>query len=121
MCWKHVKKKLQEAGYFSNVLSFQDFGCLLNSRYGYNRVHVRPVISLIHRLKLNAFKTKFSNNGQCICGDRITVFHILFNCRQLKQYLPLIEENSLEKVLLNAPLMCDIALSLMHSPIGSLL
>ena len=48
----------------------------------------RSVLSLVYRLFLNDIKTKFSKDSMCICKDKITVYHILYNCQLTKSYLP---------------------------------
>ena len=46
----------------------------------------RPVLSLVYRLFLNDVKTKCSKGIMCICKDKITVYHILYNCQLTNSY-----------------------------------
>ena len=75
---------------------------------------------LAYRWKLNAFKTKYSQHGKCICNEPITREHILA-CIQLKQYLPSLSEVSLNTVFTCRNLICTFFKDLLESPIGSLL
>ena len=43
----------------------------------------RHINSLIYKLRLNSWNTKFSKDVTCVCGDNISVNHILFECRTL--------------------------------------
>ena len=45
----------------------------------------RILNSLIFRIRLDAFKTKYSKNVSCICGKQITPYHILFQCNGMKK------------------------------------
>ena len=40
----------------------------------------RNVASLIYKLRLNSWKTKYSENISCICLGKISVHHIFFEC-----------------------------------------
>ena len=46
----------------------------------------RSVLSLVYRLFLSDIKTKCSKDIMCICKDKITVYHILYNCQLTKSY-----------------------------------
>ena len=46
----------------------------------------RHLSSFIYRMRLNAWKTKFSN-VKCICGDDLSVHHVLFVCHEIKKVL----------------------------------
>ena len=48
----------------------------------------RSVLSLIYRLLLNAIKTIFSEDVTYICKEKLSVYHILFNCQLMKSFLP---------------------------------
>ena len=56
-------------------------GKLLNAHMHY----FRRVTSLIFRIKTNSLKTKFSKNAYCICGKHISLFHVLYNCQDIKK------------------------------------
>ena len=43
----------------------------------------RNISSLIYRLRLNCWKTKFCKNIKCSCLEDISVHHILFECLEL--------------------------------------
>ena len=40
----------------------------------------RNLSCLIYKIRLNAWKSKFSKNVECACGHPINILHILFNC-----------------------------------------
>ena len=118
-CWKHFRKKWQDSDHFSPMHDSQILTCensLISSKlrdvYNY-----RSTISLFYRFKLNAFKTKFSKNINCICGQNLTNTHILFQCKDLKQFLPSFSCNSLDEILADSSLMLDIVLALTNCPI----
>eukprot|EP00745_Piridium_sociabile_P024426 TRINITY_DN38665_c0_g1_i27.p1 TRINITY_DN38665_c0_g1~~TRINITY_DN38665_c0_g1_i27.p1 ORF type:complete len:230 (+),score=6.96 TRINITY_DN38665_c0_g1_i27:65-691(+) len=50
--------------------------------------YTRLVTSLVFRLRINALKTKFSKNAKCLCGEQITLDHILFQCKGITKFLP---------------------------------
>ena len=81
----------------------------------------RQIISICHRVKLNAFKTKFSKNVQCICGGPLTSIHVVFECHLLKTHLPNLHYDTFKGVLEDSALLFKIAKGLLGSPIGSLL
>ena len=81
----------------------------------------RRIKSLLFRIKLNAFVTKFSKNVRCLCGESISSTHIIFECQSVTPFLPTFSEHSLEKVFDNFKLAFDIAEGLMNSPLGHLL
>ena len=113
-CWKHFRKKLQDLGYMWNDNTSQT----LHSYDGLKIYNQRNITSLIYRLKLNAFKTKFSKNITCLCGDKISNSHILSRSEHLKPFLPAIPKYSLEKILSDQKLLWDIAVALIQSPIS---
>ena len=47
----------------------------------------RHIFSLLLRLILNAWKTKYVASVKCICGSNIDVKHIFFDCRLMKDHL----------------------------------
>ena len=67
--------------------------CLQNSAW---RKQKKPFAALISRLKVNATKTKFSKNVNCVCGETISPQHIIYNYRVLKAILPPIPQMSLK-------------------------
>ena len=83
----------------------------------------RQIISLFFRFRLNALKTKFSKNINCICGSKLDISHILFNCQSLKSLFPKsftdlsLTEDKLFDLLHNTPMLCDIIQCLIQSPI----
>ena len=48
----------------------------------------RSVSSLVYRFPLNAIKTKFSKDFTCICKEKRSVDHTLFNGQLTKFFLP---------------------------------
>ena len=87
----------------------------------------RQVTSLFFRFRLNALKTKFSKDIKCICGNKFHINHFLFNCQDLKPFLPksftdlLLTEDKLFDLLHNTSVLCDIVTCLIESPILPLL
>lgn len=81
----------------------------------------RHFMSIYYRLKLNAFKTKYSTSVSCLCGQNITSTHVLFECPQLKNFLPAFSEDNLNSVFLNDELALRLTAALIISPIGTFL
>ena len=73
-----------------------------------NIIRGRQVKNLFFRIRMNAFVTKFSKNVQCLCGESISNAHVMFDCQNMKPYLPTIPHNSLEEVLNDVKLMFDM-------------
>ena len=48
----------------------------------------RNISSLLHKLVLNAFKTKFCKHVKCLCQGKLSAEHILFDCPELISFLP---------------------------------
>ena len=44
----------------------------------------RYIACLVHKLRLNAWKTKFSKDVVCICKEQLSIQHILFDCQFFK-------------------------------------
>ena len=105
--------------YSSSVYNFSNV--FLKSGPHSNTFRSRQTVSLVYRFKLNAFKTKFVKGIKCCCGSEISGSHIIFECKDLKPFLPNITENSLEKVLNDFLLMFKICNCLLHSPVAHLL
>ncbi len=59
----------------------------------------------MYRLRLNAFKTKFCKEIYCICGETISVDHLLLHCNEIKKILP---SNQIKQMLDNAPLTIEL-------------
>ena len=76
--------------------------------------------SLAYRWKLNAFRTKYSKNVSCVCGNLISRKHIL-NCVDLKRHLPSIQNVPINSVFAQSSLLQAFFKELRASPIGSLL
>jgi hypothetical protein len=47
----------------------------------------RHISSIIFKLRVNCWRTKFSEKVSCICSNPISVDHILFNCQYIKDQL----------------------------------
>ena len=50
--------------------------------------YIRLICSIVFRLKLDAPRTKFCKNVKCVCGGEFSRNHILFNCKNVFQVLP---------------------------------
>ena len=89
--------------------------------------HSRLVTSILFRFRLNALKTKFSRNINCICGSKLDLTHILFQCQHLLQYLPKsfinlsLSQNDFDKLLDNTVILAEIINCLIHSPVSQFL
>lgn len=127
----HIPLSIQESYRLlehTSMSKFQDsipnnkciFEVIHQSNIHSNAFRERQLKALFFRIRLNAFITKFSKNVKCLCGEGISNTHV-FECQNLKPYLPAFPENSIEQVLDNVKLMFDIAKGLLHSPIGHLL
>ena len=84
----------------------------------------RAVSGLIFRLRLNALRTKFVKNIQCICGSPINICHILLNCQQIRSFLPQsftlkrYSEDNLHHALTDLRTVTSIAESLLKCPLS---
>lgn len=98
-------------------------GKLSNSHIHYYRL----VSSLVFRLRTNSLKTKFSKNVKCICGQQISLEHILFDCQIIKKCLPhsLTYNNpskeDMQDALNDSGVLTEVAQALLHSAISDLL
>ena len=96
---KHFKHKQP-----SNNIIFQD-----SSTYSWN------IITLAHRLALNAWKTKYCQDVTCICNQRLSVNHIIKDCNVLKTFIP----SNLDEQ--DPQYWEKLANSLIYSPVGRFL
>ena len=69
-CWNRFKKHQYGPFQFTNHNCHKKFDCS------------RQNTSIIYRLKINAFRTKYSKNIKCICGAQLTTI-ILCKCQPL--------------------------------------
>ena len=92
----------------------------------YLRIHnvyqYRNFMSTFHRLKLDAFRTKYSSAAKCICGNQgISSRHVLFDCLPLKVYLPSLTGISFSDIFCDFDLALSVTFSLINSPVRHLL
>lgn len=73
-------------GYFSVKIKNQQF-LVLPLLKKYPVFQQRKISSLICRLRLNAWKTKYCKNVVCICSMPISLNHVIFQCPAMKQFL----------------------------------
>ena len=85
----------------------------------------RHVSNLIYKMRLNSWKTKFSQNVTCACSQPISIEHIIFHCPILKS---LFEESGIEvqtkgsvKEVLHSPDIISLARIIASSVINVLL
>ena len=116
--WSQFQKTCKLAGLVS-VVKKNTLKCFNDNAFG--RKYGRNVSSLVYRLKLNSFKTKFVKNVKCVCGKDITSKHIILECNILRHILPCFSEKSMTEILENTTLLYSLAIILQNSPIGSLL
>ena len=119
--WSDFKNMYKEDGLGIFTSSFRDGLLKIQYAWTYNNksiLYSRNVISLMFRLKLNSFKTKFVKTVKCICGADITNYHLIFDCYVLKPLLPNFQEKSLQDVFSNHKLLLQIAQTLLNSPVG---
>ena len=84
----------------------------------FDNIHYRQIKSLAYRWKLNSFRNKTNLKIRVICGNHITIDHIL-NCIDLKLHLPILVENGIDTVFKNSELILIFFKQLQSSPIGS--
>ena len=85
-----------------------------------NVYSINQIVSLICRWKLNSFKTKYVEDVSCLCGNRLTIDHIL-TCHLLKSHIHILSSYTISEILGDQLLMYEFFKSLLRSPIGSLL
>ena len=79
-----------------------------------NRIFSFPryINSLLYKLRLNSWSTKFCKDVFCVCGNNISVNHILFECRTLSTAYQekgfILNRNNVND-LLTSPTAADIA------------
>ena len=89
--------------------------------------YFRHVMSIIFRLRTNSLKTKFSKNVKCLCGQYISVIHILRDCNDIRKFLPdsfksiSFSQENLKEILNNPDIIFCLVEALLHSPIGNLM
>ena len=88
----------------------------------------RNVASLIYKLRLNSWKTKYSENISCICLGKISVHHIFFECPVVLKLMR--DENihfdkkvySSQDILYSSDnFLVKLIQRILHSPVGKLL
>lgn len=120
--FKKTYKNMSDRSYHLKLLRY-----IKRKLYNSSPYYYRQISSTTFRLIMNSFKTKFSNNITCICGEKISRDHILFNCPAMMCFLPnslsdtLPSEDCLPKLFNDFPLLIDIVESLLLSPIGHFL
>ena len=129
--YRRLEKTSSGKNPYNNIVDIKPFTQILEimkkNLYGLPLYQSRQLTSLTFRLKLNSFKTRFSKNVICSCGERITQEHILFSCPVMKLFLPgsftsvYISEEFLPNLLQDFSVLMDIAETLIHSPLGRLL
>ena len=84
----------------------------------------RQVVSLMYKLKLHSWKTKFCKCVNCICGQKFSVKHVIFECPALKDLYCknnlVVEEIDLDAIL-NGEKLHAIASILLQSEIRHIL
>ena len=116
--WFQLKQKNQTFSHPADIKWCKNFSLLMNRS---NIKHCRAITTLIFKIKLNAFKTKFSKNVTCLCGNRISTQHILFDCKILQNRLPHIRALSMKDICSNQTLLITVANCLLLSPVYALL
>ena len=88
---------------------------------------IREITGLANRIKLNALKTKFSKNIECVCGAKLTLDHLLQLCHGVRQYLPntlvlqILSYARKDMLLNNSSLLIDLSIFLLKSPLANFL
>ena len=87
----------------------------------------RYLSSFIYRMRLNSWKTKFSNI-MCLCGNNLSIQHVFFDCQiiknELKNHGAMIPQNihSLNEILYDIQESTMFSLSIiLKSVVGKLL
>ena len=70
--------------YYQNCIKNND---RINGKSSYKHFmsSTREKESLIHRLRLNSLKTKYNTNVRCMCGEPISVYHLLIRCPRVTE------------------------------------
>ena len=87
--WDSVIRRQKECPNIIKDNKGKFFKNLVKYKTGHNLHQERILKSLIFRIRLDAYKTKYCKNVTCICGQNITPFHVIFLCRNTKKYLPI--------------------------------
>ena len=65
--------------------------------FNYIKGYSRRITSLAFRLFLNAWSTKYCKETQYTCKEKITIEHIVFHCKKLKDVLSSIDKSTKDK------------------------
>jgi ribonuclease HI len=125
--WHKFDKNYQAIAPFSNlkIINSHSLVCYVLSK-NKSDLHIRNILCMINRFRLNAFKTKFSSNVKCTCGEKFTLNH-LFQCVMLKLFLPASltvsnwSTDDLGIALSDHVIVSDLVLGLLQSPVSSLI
>ena len=96
--WNEVSDKLAKKGssksdntHINEIhLSKHEYYSMINKFMykGLNKCHTptvsRNIASLIYKFKLNTWKTKFCKSVNCICDQKFSICHAIFDCPKLK-------------------------------------
>ena len=93
----------------------EDKSKVFNNIKGYSR----RITSLAFRLFLNAWSTKYCKEIQCTCKEKITIEHIVFHCKDLKDVHQLIKVQRINDIDFN--LWLQISEALISKPIEQFL
>ena len=85
----------------------------------------RYLARVIHKLRLNSWNTKYSQNVTCVCKNILFVKHILLECpitTELfqKNGYDLNAYNNVRDILYNTDVITNIVKSIIHSPVGKI-
>ena len=66
--------------------------------FAFTKGYSRRIISLAFRLFLNSWTTKFANGVNCTCQEKITIDHIIFHCKDLKNIHEMIQVKNVSEI-----------------------
>ena len=126
IAWNNFRNTAKAAASCSEIQKRQSFDCECIMNIPYLKIHdmyqYRRFVSTFYRLKLDAFRTKYSSTTKCVCGKtRITRHHVLYECLTLRAYLPSLSGMSLVDVFSDSDFAFAVTNSLMCSPVRYLL
>ena len=84
----------------------------------------RKLSCLIYKLQLNTWKTKFCKDVKCICGQLISIHHIIYGCEKLNELYRInnieIDRTDITNVL-NSQSIHKIAFIILGTELGNIL
>ena len=80
----------------------------------------RYITCIVHKIRLNTWKTKFVKDCICPCTKTVSIDHILFECMILRNQGLDLSSFSKKDILINIPLLIDIAKAISKSALAKI-